>query len=66
MHPLITNACSNQRISLTLTLSNTTIGVTDNAQSFLLGCSSIFLVFYSYESSTDTPTNYTLFIALVS
>ena len=66
MHPLTTNTYSNQWILLTLTLSSTTIGVTDNAQSFLLACSSIFLVFSSYYSSTDPATNYTLFIALVS
>ena len=30
-HPLTTNVHSNQRISLTLTMSSTTIDMTDNA-----------------------------------
>ena len=37
----------------------------DNGQSFPLACSSIFLIFYSYYSSTDTAANYTILVLLV-
>lgn len=49
-----------------LTMSDTVMAVTDNAQSFLLACSSIFLEFYSYMSTTDNSMNNTIIVLIVA
>ena len=68
LHPLNANTYSNHWSSLTLTASNTTMGVTENVQNFSL-TSSTFLAFYIYYpidiDITDTAANYTIFVALV-